>query len=86
VLRANLLAHGVADAAFEIEVPTCSAGHRNGKARRVMQDDTACAIGKSYGRDLQARIAAGKDGLSLYFRRSRTVSFANSHQPVSPDI
>ena len=33
-----------------------------------MQDDTACAIGKSYGRDLQARIAAAKDGAIVVFQ------------------
>jgi hypothetical protein len=68
LLGANFLAHGVADAAFEVEVPGGAARHGHGEASGVMQDDAASAIREGHGRDLQARITAGKNRAVVVFQ------------------
>src|SRR5208283_549551 len=75
VPRANLLAHGITDAAFQVEVPRSAARHGHGKASGVMQDDATRAIGESHGRDLQPRITAGKNRGIVVFQPVQDYEF-----------
>ena len=75
VLRANFLAHGVADAAFQVEVPGSAARHGHRKASGVMQDDATRAIGESHRRDLQPRITAGKNRGIVVFQPVQDYEF-----------